>query len=463
MTAKKKLIRNIAVSVIALAALGGAYYFAVNWTPADKEENKTEQTEPSAISLFSIDSDSIASVSIRNPEQAYTLVQGDDGTVTIPEKSGIEFMQSSLKSAVYGFASVSAEREITSDITRAAEFGLEPCSAEFVVNQKDGSRNRFIIGDALPGDDAGYYMMEDNGDRIYTISSYNAKKIFKTTDSYRSTSLASIDSSTIKRISVAKNGNTLLEIRAAEKGGTTLSNMTSDFVVTIPYPGEAASSDMLSKLAESFKTIEIKGFADDNPSDLDAYGLGKSKTVLTINTSDDKEYKLALGSAAEDGVYMQWNDVASVYIGDKAYLDAVEALNPIDYVSKLVEIHNIADVESVDIMKDGVVLKLEIDQSKQDEDSGKFKVNGKEMAEKDFKKLYQQVIGVTFTDYAAEKVSGQPFMTITYNMSDGSRSMVELYDYNERCYAARRSNGNCLTVLKSSMEELFKAIEDNKG
>ena len=46
MTAKKKLIRNIAVSVIVLAALGGAYYFAVNWTPADKEENKTEQTEP---------------------------------------------------------------------------------------------------------------------------------------------------------------------------------------------------------------------------------------------------------------------------------------------------------------------------------------------------------------------------------------------------------------------------------
>ena len=463
MTARKKLIRNIAVSVTALAVLGGAYYFAVNWTPGDKEDEPKQTTETSVISLFSIDSDNIASVSIKNPEQSYTLVQGDDGTVTIPEKPEIEFEQSSLKSTLYGFASVSAEREVTSDSARFSEFGFGTGSAEFVINQKDGGSNKFIIGDAVPGEETGYYLMEDNGDKVYMISDYAAKKVFKTTDSYRSTSLASIDSTAVKRLTVSKSGNVILEVKLAEKGETVQGNITSGYITVIPHPGEAVSADKLAKFLESYKSIEVKSFADDAPSDLNKYGLGTDKTVLEITASDGKEYRLALGNVCDDGVYMQFGDKASVYIGDRAYADAAANLNPIDYISKLVEIHNIADVVSVDVEKDGDVMKLEIDQTKQDEDSGKFKVNGRETAEKDFKKLYQQVIGIVFTDYAAENTAQQPFMTITYNMSDGSQSSVKLYDYDERCYAAVRGSGTVLTVLKSSMNDLFKSIEDNKG
>lgn len=53
-----------------------------------------------------------------------------------------------------------------------------------------------------------------------------------------------------------------------------------------PCPGEGASEDRVGKLIESFQTISILEFVDDNPADLNVYGLGTDAYTIAFTTPE---------------------------------------------------------------------------------------------------------------------------------------------------------------------------------
>ena len=460
MTAKGKLIRNGVIAAAALGILAGGYYFAVKWEP-EKESAQTPAgtTDTAAIELLNVKTEDVQSVKIQNPEQTYSLVQDEEGNVSIPEMPDIPFRQMSLKSALSSFVSVTADKEITNDIGRASEFGLDRRDASFTVTMKDGTEKRFIVGDTLPGEKTCYFM-EDGGNAVYTLSSYKAEALFKSTNDYRNKELLSLEGTTVSNLSVSRGGTKILGIRPTAEGENPQNTFNATWIMEEPCPGEGASDDRIGKFIENFKTISILEFADDHPEDLNAYGLGSDAYTVALTTPEGS-YTLRLGKAAEDGegVYMQWNNEKFVYLCDRAYLDAVSGMDPMLYLEKFVHIANIEDMASVTINRNGQNYLMEMGEGEEEENPDKYKINGLTTKPESFKKIYQQIIGILFVEQGDFAVGGQPFMTITYQFKDGHSDTMKYYDYNERYYVAERSTGTRLTILKTTLNELFGTLD----
>lgn len=460
MRAKKKMIRNIIIAVLVLGILSAGYYFAVKWEPKAKVvDTASTGTISDMISLFQAETDSVRSVMVSNPQQTYTLLQDDEGNISIPELSDIPFRQISLKSAFSGFLSISSDREITRDRNRAAEFGLDRKDTSLTITLKDGTKTVIWVGDTLPGENGRYCMIED-GDAIYTLSSSKADALLQSTNRYRDTDLFTIDTSAVTEAAVSRSGADFIRIRRSTEEDQPQNAYQPSWIMETPCPGEAAADDRVGELLANFSAVKISDFVDDHPTDLNQYGLGSDAYVLTV-TAGEESHRLRIGAAAENGVYIQYGDTPFVYLGDRAYLDAVNNLDPMLYVQKFVHLAMIDNVASVTVWKDGVTCTLEIGDGTEEENPDKYKINGATVKADNFKKIYQQIIGILFVNTAEKPASGQPFMMVTYQYKDGHSDVSRYYNYDERYYLAERSSGQQFTVLKSTLNDLFATLDAN--
>ena len=232
-----------------------------------------------------------------------------------------------------------------------------------------------------------------------------------------------------------------------------------NWIMEKPCPGEGATDDRVTEFLNNFMMVNVMEFADDNPSDLNKYGLGTDAYTLTLKT-DEKTHKLRLGKATEEGngVYIQYNDNKSVMVSDVSMLNCLMNLDPMDYVAKLVNLVNIEDVATVKIEKDSKIYTMEVGEGDEEENPDKYKINGQSTKADSFKDVYQQVIGVAFVDYGDFQPKEQ-FMTVTYSMKNGEEIVIKYYEYNERYYLAERT-GKRMTVLKTDMSDLFFTLDN---
>ena len=454
MSGRKKLIRNIIVAVVVVALLAAGYYFATIWEPTSTDENVDIPEIEDVITLYVPESGQVRSVYIKNPEQTYTLVKNDDGQVSIPELSSVPFIQMELRSAMSSLSSVTALNKITDDVSRVADFGLAEPNGLLTITLKDNTGKTFLIGDSLPGSDD-YYIMEKDGDAIYTYSAFKAKTFFASTDDYRSTSLFSLGS-IVYKVKVSKSNDVIFSVRSKKDDETTQNITTTSWIMETPCPGEGVAEDRFASFLDNYKNVEIIEFVDDKPTDLSKYGLGSGAYIVSID--DGNQHTLKLGKRTENGVYMQYGKDPFVYLGSRSYIDAIENTDPVHYVSKFVHVVAIDDIKSIKVEKGGKTFVLENNNNAGEDFDDKYKINGKSTTVSEFKKAYQQVIGIIYVDQTNANVSSAPFMTITYNFKDGKTDTMKYYDFDERFYIAERSNGKRFTVLKTTLTDLFNLL-----
>lgn len=459
MTAKGKLIRNAVIAVVALALLSVGYYAAVNWTPEEKSVESNVVSYDDSIVLLNVKTEDVQAIKIKMPDLEYSLVQDDKGMVSIPEYAHLNFRQLKLKTALSGFGRITAKQKITEDLSRMEEFGLTRKDAFIAVSQKDGTTQRIWIGDPLL-DQTSYYCMVEEGDGIYVLHSDKADMLKQGLESYREKMLLSLEEGNVEKFSVHQGGTVLMEIRPVKEGEKTWNSLFPAWIMEKPYSGYGGRSDLISKLLQKFSMIEVSQFVEDDPKDLGEYGLGKDAYTITILTKDGKNHSIKMGKCQEDGAYIQWNGESAVYFVAGDFAEEFSTFNPSLYAEKFVRIATVDDLATLTIEKDGKTCTLEIGEG-EDENPEKFKVNGVPRSASTFKDLFQKVIGVFFTEVVEDSApKGEPFMTASYRYKDGTTDTVWYYDYSERDYVAKRTDGTLLTVLKTTMEPLLEALEE---
>lgn len=89
-----------------------------------------------------------------------------------------------------------------------------------------------------------------------------------------------------------------------------------------------------------------------------------------------------------------------------------------------------------------------------------YKINGEEVDEAYFKNQYQIVLGLVFRERGDFSVSGDPYMTITYEYSDGRVVTTRYYEYDERDFVAVRDDGATVKLLRSEIGKIEKLFEE---
>lgn len=442
---KNKLVRNICIAAVSIGVLGGGYWLAVKWQPEGAEEKREESKPEETVKLFTCNSDEIASVKAAADGYSYT-VEHSGGGYRIAEKPDIQYDKSKLGSVFSKCADISAAAVITNDMQRAAEFGLDG-DETVTVTLKSGEQHIFILGSVCAGD-GNRYICESGAEQIYTVGSEFSELTQKKTYDFCSTDIDLISAEAVRGFSVYRDNALFIKTELlSEADGQ---SFTSDYKLTYPYRGPV-KQDVMSEIIQDFSQLSIVRACDDMPQALGVYGLDRAKTIVFSTDSGELTYKFG-NRIDNESVYMQCGGQDTVYeVGSKAY-DDLEKLMPMDMIMKFIQIFSIDKVSSVRL--DAPQGTYTMEPGGEDKD---FLINGSVCDEKEFKKIYQQVIGLQFSEFTDASPSGEPAYTVTFTFDDGTQDTARYYSYDNK-YMLAENNGNKYLVSTGDIDAAFKEL-----
>lgn len=439
-----KLIKNIIIAVFVLAVLGGGYYFALKWEPQSDEANEDLPTADTEIKYVVSESvEDVEKIQIKNVQAEYDIIRTEKN-YTIPVIGSMAVNKTRVASAFAGLAKAAAVGEITDDVSKISDYGLDKEENFYTINKNDGTKITVLMGDEVPTGGE-FYCMVKGGDKIYTVSSYIMNYIENTPDDYRVSAVTNIeDAAAVQSFAVYNKSVPVIKIRSTTEEEYSAGIMAGVWTMEYPWT-EMADTEKLTELFETFTAVEAIGFAENASGITFDYRVEFSVT--------DKEYKFSIGNAAADnGVYLRNDETSEIYIVDSALRDAVAELNPNDYITKFICIANITEISDLTVK----LVDKEYVMQPGDEEGKAYKINGEEVSKEYFKDKYQSVLNLVFRERDDLMFSGEPYAAITYHYNDGRAVTTRFYEYDERNFVAVRNDGSTVKLSGNEISKIEK-------
>ncbi|MCR4435299.1 MAG: DUF4340 domain-containing protein [Clostridiales bacterium] len=454
-----KHLRSTVVLLVVLAVLGGAYAFVVK--KGEKVDNG--KAAGNAIKLLELDKEKINEITVENPDGKFVFTK-KDGNWVLSSVPSFKIDTSKIEEIASTLASLEAQKVVSEDGSDLAQFGLDQ-PRTVTVKTSDGKEKTVELGNKTPTGDA-YYLKEKDVGRVYTIDTSAGQTLGASKSDLKSKSLLPTNQfEDVSRFLVEKSGKTVF---------SALKTTGDSWDLVSPIEA-SVSSDSLRQLFSTAADQQIKEFVEDNPSDLDKYGLKNPAYSVEVQTAKGNA-KLLIGSEKEKGaeVFAKFADSSEVFtIGEETikYVDKPlkEMMDVFPFTT------DISNVSRIEVEMDGKTVQCEVQADKEDTSKDSFKVDGKDASMKSsngesyFRKYYQALTGIVMDDIETGAVPrGNPEITITYTLKTSPDTMKIQYISKDSNYYYVMRNGKYsgLTVSKKQFDkeggvrETYKALTD---
>lgn len=448
MTAKKKLIRNIVILVTAMALLLACYFIVVNW---DTEKPKSSVKEGEITYIVSEKISNIDSIHIKNPDFEYdiVLITGSQGDILykIPSLTNSNVDLDMIETAVFSLLKLAATDVLKKSGQDLSEFGLENYgNYHYTIKKKDGSTSTVITGDKTP-DGKGMYCTVFGKSEVYVINIYDATAIMAKPDDYCITSILNIHNAMdVEKFILKKNGEQMMHVEATDSSKDKSGNIIGKvWNLTYPWQEDIDTEKFVSMLNELIN-IEATGFENNDI---------KPAFEYEINLSDDDiDYNLNIGKGVSDGkIYL--SDGENLYNVNASVWNLVEKINPDKFLLKFVNLVYMDDVSCVTMNYGSREYRMV------PQNNGKSYIFcDNEIKESEFKKLYQSIVGMLYTEHTTTMPDSKLYMKLLYELKDGKSETVEFYENDERTFVAIRPNKTQVIVLKSELKTITDMIAE---
>ena len=443
----KRNIKTIIAALVVLALLGGGYFFVLKWNPEKEatEENPPVSQDGNVEYVFDTDSENIDFIKLNTGSIIYTVKNGEELSIEGYSSHIIDDYQ--LSSMVYNVTSVSISRRIENFSGNLSDYGIDEAGKSVTVSMKDGTQHTLLLGNSTNFEDE-YYAMIKGENSVFTVSSYSVDSLMKNPDELRSKDICTLDGQNISAFTVKKNGKHELSVKYDENYKPANEYQSVSYLITYPYKNVTASLDRLQELFENVSSLTADSIVEENPKNLASYSLDKPYEV-EFTDFDGNKTTIRMGDYGENGnVYIMCNNIPVVYLAQCPFYETIKGVNARNYVDRFINLFNIDTVKEIKVEADGQEHILSIE--KKSDDSYNYKVGEKNLAESNFKKLYQLIIGIVAADFTDEKAAGKEKCSITFSFNDGSSKKFTYYVYNDRyCIVEADNNLTCLTLTKN--------------
>lgn len=472
---KKQKGRNLILLFILMLVMIGALIFVTGYNK-EKETNKADTSEDISV-IVKTDTTLIKAIHFNMPENEMTLILNDQGTWLNFLDEKFPLNQTYASNMAKAFASITATRTITEDISDLSEFGLNEPVATITATLKDDSTIKVCIGDEVPVTGGYYATLNDDG-KVYIISdSFYTNFDYTMAQMTEVEKIPSITAENITKLSVVDKEKQSFEVVYDEDSPVDLSGF-SNYIINKPYSTPVpADADAIITLFGNYSGMTFSSCVDYKGSDLSKYGLDKPTkeihvsyyedvTEETEDTDADKnnsssnstqsttkvnhELTLYIGGMDENGdYYAKLKDSNAINIISAGTVSTLTEIVSYDNTYKYVNLINLDAVDSMDINVEDTSYHLSINRETKTVDGDETKVatyyvNDKNMEEDTFKSLYQVIIGpVTEREIPKEQTitTDLPYMTVTYHLTTQEEPLVIKYLPYDQSYYAVNTNG----------------------
>lgn len=269
---KKKTVKLVS-AVVVLGVLCAAYE-GVNFYVTSQEEKETEENDTS-VDLVSLEADDITAVSFTADKNEVEFDKKDDSWT---EKSDANFPvnQDTVDSAVKGFASLTADQEI-SDVEDMSQYDLDNPQNTITLTTADGDTTLEV---GMESSNNQYYVKKaDDDNNVYLVSSSSIEPFMGTLyDFAESGTFPSVTSATITDVKVDKENSYELT-----QDADNLFWNVSDGKTT-----EKADTTKAGTVTSAIGSLAYDKFVDYNCTDDSKYGFDDPYAVITVKYTEEE-------------------------------------------------------------------------------------------------------------------------------------------------------------------------------
>lgn len=313
-----KLYRN-AITLLAVVLLLGATYFVTN--NKKNADNLESSSQSETIKVLNLNPDTIHEIVIEHQNERLVFLKKENKWM-LTEPSNINYDQVLADGLPLSILYFTASKQITEKADDLAQYGLDNPSI-ISVKTSDGKSEILEIGKLTSSKDS-YYFKNKDSDKIYIIDKTKVDSVLLTSNSIKDKNVLSLKrelqsrmlADDIVSIVMQKDGKLVLSARKNKEGDS--------WSLAAPEAGDLDKSKMTPVLNAISKVLALE-FIDDNPANLDKYGLKSPKYSLEFENSTGRK-KLLIGEEKVNGkeFYAKVegeNDVFSLNIAGFNFLD----------------------------------------------------------------------------------------------------------------------------------------------
>ncbi len=443
MISKKNIIIMLSVIVVLIAMTAAVFM----WSGAPQSDDGNADVVSEVINIFKGDSSLVTAIGIVAPNEVIDFVKhGEEWSIKGVNSNIKNYMITTLVASV---SNINAKNIIEQNAADLSKYGLD--NPAYILNAHfDSDIKTFYCGNATTVGDA-YYFMVKGENTVYTIYSSTFNSIFAPTDSYREIPGFGVDIQTVCGVKVEKQNYTL-NLQLMKNPQVINDYNVATWEMTSPSYHTIDDSRLSTYVMDVLSLISVNEFVSDKGNYSD-YGLNKPYAAITVTHTDGTVQKIKLGNSNTNDYYVMIDDDKTVYSSSKDGYTFVDC-EPFLLINKFVNLVGVDDVSYITVSAKDKQYKIS-------SDNGKYYINDKQVTEDEYKtELYPAAIGLLYSDFCTDAVYTQPAASVEYVLKDGSASVVEFIQYNDRNYAVFK-NGKCeFTILKKDVASLLQLYDE---
>jgi len=455
--------RNTIVLVVVLALLAGVYLYVVN-RPKTSEDNADTRIE-----ILKFDKDTIVKVVLESEDGTLTLEKVDDEW-TVDHSRPVKLRKVAVDDILYSFASLYAERIVEENPEDLSVYGLDKPAVTATAYLEDGSAKVLYLGNKTPAGNT-YYLMAEGDPKVYTVWKNHGEHAHNKLSDIREKELVEIKTDELTYLKIEGKDIRTIEIQEnKEQTEEEAYFFVGAWRMIQPYNlPRGVSTAFLDKVLQGIAGLAVDAIVDNEPTDLSIYGLDEPKYELIAK---DKENTLHLffGDETEDGkkVYFKTADDDTVYTMTKGKTEFLET-KPFEIAEKSAYIVSIDNVDKIIIEAPGRTNVITLtrrtqkaeDEDEEDEVITTYRVDGKEVEEKPFKKYYQSLIGLLVDAELDRELEEQPEVKTTFFLNKGSVREVHVnyVPYDNDFYAVFVNGKSEFVISRRQVAGMLDTLE----
>lgn len=470
----KKQKITFMILLIVFVVLGCIYYFGL------KDSNNSD------VEMEEINTELILTNKEQNNLKEAVLISQDGELALIPIKNNqnniewkikgyedVLFNQTNMTSIVSTLTNLTMSDIIAEKADNISDFGLDNPIVEAKAVFDNEEDITLYIGDKTV-DGNYYYAKTDKSDRIYILENLYANRLQSKLNELIDKSINMISQYKILYLNIKRKGNEEIDIEYSENKEGNASELENLGMQTLrmnkPFNGATVyPTNLQDSVLGNLSSITLDELIEVYPDDLNKYGLASPEMEITMKDDEYSVY-LKIGNAYDnDNLYCMINQRPHVFTINKNAIEPFININVFDFIEKFVALNYRVNVESIDINsnKGNYKITFSDDDTKENteeknvmRDNRKSFINGKEFDDDSFSEFYELLIGITFDNIDENfSVSGEPVVTIKYNLKDGSYQNINFYEYDNSFYLADNGKLDKLVVHKHNVDIMLDKAE----
>ncbi|WP_319476875.1 DUF4340 domain-containing protein [Marispirochaeta aestuarii] len=417
--------RRLVIALLVLLLLLGSYLYLKKKAVTQEPRREAEQHD-----LISRAAEDLEKIEVLRADGSSLVLMKEEERWVLPVPWKDELDQSRLDLVARISSILFANRCLEKSAAGLDDFGLKPPRAVVTLVFRGGGSSVFDLGYPTPSGKQ-RYIRPENAEAIYTIDNTQVAQFFLNQEDFRNTIIPTVNAEELRYLFFRRKGEIIELVPVETLESEPLSSIFTSLVMIRPRGPRGIDAHELEQLMEKLpRELKIQDFVEEKPEDLGLYGLDSPNYELQLR---DRERSLSFIVGTRDSIgnyYVRFGGEERVVTLAESDL-AVLQMDSFLLMDKFPLIISIDKIDAFTVVHENETFSARIERNSSpdsDEPELRYILEGKEIDEKAFKKLYQKLVGIIGdAPNRGELPTAGPEFGITYRLADDPQGEASVW------------------------------------